>query len=109
MFVTFIVNQRSIVIESEATAISYVFWMGVFCTPILKTFLETITVSRYCLKFLSNKNCSYCIKGDFVKIIFASGDPIVVTFFFGFKQFFHVSFEVPLSFKVSLKGKVDLS
>ena len=49
--------------------------------PILKTFLETIMVSKYCLKFLSSKNCPYCEKGGFVKVIFASGAPIAVPFF----------------------------
>lgn len=82
-----------IVTESKTTAITRfrqqpskkytnVFWMGVFCSLTLKIYLETIIVSTYCLKFLSNTNCLYCIKGGFVKIIFASGNPIVATFFF---------------------------
>ena len=58
--------------------------MGVFSAPICRMFLETITVSRYCLKCLSSNSCSYCIKGAFVKIILASGegssDPAANTF-----------------------------
>ena len=59
--------------ECCPTFISYVFCIGVFCARILKIFLETIIVSKYCPKFLSSKICSYWIKGAFVKIIFASG------------------------------------
>ena len=33
-------------------------------------------VSRYCLKILSSKSCSYWMKGAFVKIIFGLGDGI---------------------------------
>ena len=50
-----------------------------------RIFLETIMVSRYCLKFLYSKSCSYWIKGAFIKVILASGggspDPAAKTFF----------------------------
>ena len=49
-----------------------------------RTFLETIMVSRYCLKFLSSKSSSHWIKGAFVKIILVSGagtpEPATKTF-----------------------------
>ena len=59
--------------DSVPVIISYVFCTGVFCALVLKNFLETVIVSRYCLKFFSSKSCSYLMKGAFVKIILASG------------------------------------
>ena len=118
MFFIFIVNQRYfypvklsilskklLVIELEQTAILYVFWMSVYCTPILKIFLETIMVSRYCLQTLSNKNCLYWIREGFVKIVFASGDPIVVTFFLDLKSFFMSVSRWHVILKSILRGK----
>ena len=58
--------------------ISYAFCIGVFCATILKTFLETIIVFWYCLKFLSSKGSSYWMKDAFVKTIFASRAGIAV-------------------------------
>ena len=72
---------------SDLVEMSYVFRIGVFSTLILNIFLETIIVSRYCLKLLSSKNCSYWRKAAFVKIIFASGAPIAFTFHFDSNNF----------------------
>ena len=74
-------------IMSEPIEISYVFCISVFCTHILKIFFR-----NYCLQILpeilSSKNCSYCIKGSLVKMIFTSGAGIVVTFFLDSNSFF---------------------
>ena len=70
--------KNSTLIESDPAFISYVFCIGVFCAPILIIFLDTMIVSRCCLKFLSNKICSYWIKVALVNMISASGVGAVV-------------------------------
>ena len=42
-------------------------WVFFGRTPVSRFFLETMIVSRYCLKFLFSKNCSHCIKDALVK------------------------------------------
>ena len=83
----------------------YVFCRRDFCVPIFKIFLDIIIVSIYCLKFLSGKNWSYCMKGDLVEIISASGTPIVVTFFLEWKSFLISDFSN--SWKLSKRNSID--
>ena len=55
-------------VESDPVEISC-FLYGCFLDehPSQDFFLETMIVSRYCLKFLFSKNCSHCIKDALVK------------------------------------------
>ena len=41
--------KKSIVTESKPNTISYVFWMGVFCTPILNIFLGRLCKNYFCI------------------------------------------------------------
>ena len=52
----------------------FLYWC--FLSTHSQIFFETIIVSRCCLKFLSNKICSYCKNGALVKIICASSTGI---------------------------------
>ena len=70
-------DPKSQCLMSPDIHLFHMFCVSVFCAPILNIFLETIIVSRYCLKFLSSKIHSYWMKGAFVNIIFASGAGIV--------------------------------
>ena len=105
MFIALIINERNLqAIKLSVWKTLRLYWQNLqtfrmffyrsFLHNHTKIFFDTTIVSRYYLKFLSNKNCSYWIKGTFEKIILASGAPITVTFF-------HVSFHITFYLKIN--------
>ena len=84
----------------------YVFWYGVFCIPILSTFEDIRIVSRYCLKLLVRRNCSYCIKVALTKTVCASDVPNAVTYLLDSNSFFISVSNVHLIFMSILTGKL---
>lgn len=105
--------KKSMLRESDPTLISYIFCIGVFCTPIRSFFLDTIIVSRYYLKFISKRICSYWMKGAFVKMILASGLLGIVAVgawtFFDSKSFFRSVSRWYFILKSIFRGKFRVS
>ena len=97
---------KSTVKSCEPGCSSYVFGYGVFCIPILSTFGDIRIFSRYYLKFLVRKNCTYCIKGVLMKTICASSVTIAFTLLLDSKIFFISVSNVHLIFMSILTGKL---
>ena len=87
----------------------YAFWYGVLWIPILKTVDDNIIVSMCSLKSFVSKIRSYCRYGALRKTIYASGAPMVLTFFFDSNSFSICVYSVQQIFRSIFVGKFILS